>query len=254
MSMGTSGANSVELLRKAHESVRWSQGRRVMMSRRCHLIRSKLANLTQFTPKSVGKLNVFWLVRPMRTDPDARGARMGKSNRRRPESSPILPESAASKATLTKGQSSVEFAGVSLLFFVLMFAVMDYSWIFFAQMNIQQAVDDGGRFASTGNHLPAKSGGNESRTQSIIDTIQNEISVPNINVASNLSICSANGGCNTSGGSAPAGAPGDTVTLSLTSSLPIWTPWLANLFTGGAYNFTAITTFKNEPFDPSNTN
>ena len=83
---------------------------------------------------------------------------MGKSNRRRPETSPIRSESGATKARLTKGQSSVEFAGVSLLFFALMFAVMDYSWIFFAQMNIQQAVDDGGRFASTGNHLPSSSG------------------------------------------------------------------------------------------------
>ena len=105
--------------------------------------------------------------------------------------------------------------------------------IFLAKMNVQQAVDDGGRFASTGNHLTTTGGTTESRTQSIINTIQNEISVPNINVASNLSICSVNGGCNTSGGSAPAGAPGDTVTLSLTSSLPIWTPWLAKLFAGG---------------------
>jgi Flp pilus assembly protein TadG len=182
------------------------------------------------------------------------GEGMGKSICRRLESVGSTAKSCALRSGLARGQSAAEFAAVSLLVFGLIFAVMDYSWIFFAQMNVQQALNDGGRFASTGNHLPAKSGGNESRTQSIIDTIQNEISVPNINVGSNLSICSANGGCNTSGGSAPAGAPGDTVTLSLTTSLPIWTPWLANLFTGGAYNFTAITTFKNEPFDPSNTN
>jgi len=179
---------------------------------------------------------------------------MGKSICRRLDSVGQTAKSRALRSGLASGQSAAEFAAVSLLVFGLIFAVMDYSWIFFAEMNVQQAVNDGGRFASTGNHLPAKGGGNESRTQSIIDTIQNEISVPNVSVGSNLSICSANGGCNASGGSAPAGAPGDTVTLSLTTSLPIWTPWLANLFTGGAYNFTAITTFKNEPFDPSNTN
>jgi len=154
----------------------------------------------------------------------------------------------------TKGQSAAEFAIVSALFLLLVFAVMNYSWIFFAQLNVQQAMNDGGRFASTGNHLPNQSGGSESRTQSIIDTIQSEISVPNIDVASNLSICSAKGGCNTSGGSAPAGAPGDTVTLTLTTSLPLWTPVLAQLFTGGAYTLTASTTFKNEPFNPNNTN
>ena len=159
-----------------------------------------------------------------------------------------------SAARLSRGQSSPEFAAVGLLFVALVVAVMNYSWIFFAKMNIQQAIDDGGRFASTGNHLTTKTGTTETRTQSIINTIQNEISVPNINVASNLSICSVDGGCNTNGGSAPAGAPGDTVTLSLTSSLPIWTPWLAKLFTGGNFTFTASTTFKNEPFNPSETN
>ena len=165
-----------------------------------------------------------------------------------------LRKSGAPRFSLTRGQSSVEFAMVGLLFFSLVIAMMNYAWIFFAKMNVQQAMDDGGRFASTGNHLTTKTGTTESRTQSIINTIQNEISVPNINVASNLSICSVNGGCNTNGGSAPAGAPGDTVTLSLTSSMPVWTPWLAKLFTGGSYTFTASTTFKNEPFNPSETN
>src|SRR5271155_1164122 len=155
---------------------------------------------------------------------------------------------------LSPGQSTPEFAAVGLLFFALVVAVMNYSWIFFAKMNVQQAMDDGGRFASTGNHLTTTGGTTESRTQSIINTIQNEISVPNINVASNLSICSVDGGCSGNGGSAPAGGPGDTVTLSLTSSLPIWTPWLAKLFTGGDFTFTASTTFKNEPFNPSETN
>src|SRR6202046_3995091 len=149
---------------------------------------------------------------------------------------------------LSPGQSTPEFAAVGLLFFALVVAVMNYSWIFFARMNVQQAMDDGGRFASTGYHITTKTGTTESRTQSIINTIQNEISVTNINVASNLSICSVNGGGKTSAGSAPAGSPVDTVPLSLTSSMPIWTPWLAKLFSGGNYTFTASTTFKNEPF------
>ena len=50
----------------------------------------------------------------------------------------------------TKGQTTVEFAMVSILFFLLMFAVMDFGWLMFAQMNIQQAVDDGGRFGPRG--------------------------------------------------------------------------------------------------------
>ena len=44
----------------------------------------------------------------------------------------------------------MEFAMVLPLFFLILFAIIDYGWILFAQMNIQQAVQDGGRYASTG--------------------------------------------------------------------------------------------------------
>jgi Flp pilus assembly protein TadG len=139
--------------------------------------------------------------------------------------SPRVPaKSFCSKLGMAKGQSAAEYAAVALLFFALLFAVMDYSWLFFAQMNVQQALDDGGRFASTGDHLTNSSGGTESRIQSIENTIQNEISVPNIDVSTALIICSVDGGCSNSGGSAPAGGPEDTVTLTLPVTLPIWTP------------------------------
>jgi len=44
------------------------------------------------------------------------------------------------------------------------------------------------------------------------------------------------------------------VTIKLPASLPLTTANLAKLFTGGAYTFTASTTFRNEPFDPGNEN
>jgi Flp pilus assembly protein TadG len=174
------------------------------------------------------------------------------------EVNPILPaKSDASKPRWPRGWTALEFALVASVFFLLVFGVMDYGWMFFAQMNVQQAVDDGGRFASTGNHTTVVSGGKPttlSRLQSIIDTIQNQISVPGVDVQSNLVVCSTNGGCSNAGGSAPAGGPGDTVTLTLTTSLPLFTPALKALFSGGAYTFTSSTTFKNEPFNPSQTN
>lgn len=169
----------------------------------------------------------------------------------------LAARSNASKRRLAKGQSAVEFAMVGTLFFLLLFAVLDYGYLFFAQMNVQQAIDDGGRFASTGNHTTVVTGGvptTLSRLQSIINTIQGEISVPGVNVQSNLVVCSTLGGCSNSGGSAPAGGPEDTVTLTLTTSMPLFTPGLSALFSGGAYTFTTSTTFKNEPFNPSETN
>jgi Flp pilus assembly protein TadG len=174
------------------------------------------------------------------------------------EVSQILPaRSNASRPGIAKGFTALEFALVASVFFLLVFGVMEYGWMFFAQMNVQQAVNDGGRFASTGNHSTVVSGGKPttlSRLQSIITTIQNQISVPGVDVQSNLVVCSTNGGCSNKGGSAPAGGPGDTVTLTLTTSLPLFTPALSALFAGRAYTFTSSTTFKNEPFNPSQTN
>ena len=190
----------------------------------------------------------------------ARSSRASKIRRQWPtgqvlpleEAGPILPlKSGASRFGSTKGQSSVEFAVVSTVFLLLLFAVMDYGWLMFAQMNVRQAVDDGGRYASTG-----QENGANTRVQSIISTVQNEISVAGVS-ASNLQICSALGGCynpqNKSGTLGAAGAPGDTVTLTLTSTLPLMTPLIGQFFPTGGYTFTASATFKNEPFNPSNT-
>jgi Flp pilus assembly protein TadG len=45
----------------------------------------------------------------------------------------------------------VEFAMVAPLFFLLLFAVFDYGRLFFTQIEIEEAVQEAGRFASTGN-------------------------------------------------------------------------------------------------------
>jgi hypothetical protein len=208
----------------------------------------------------------FWLAQPMRVASSCWGEQMGKSNHCKLDKvGPILPHaSKTSRFGFRKGQSTAEFAMVSFAFFLLVFAVIGYAYIFFAQMNIQQAIDDGGRFASTGSHTVNVKGVPttlSSRMTAIEDYIQNEISIPGVNVAGNIVICdltAGGGGCNNSGGSTPAGNPGDTVKISLTtplkmpliSSLPTWTRW----FPGGTYNYTSSTTFKNEPFDPSQSN
>ena len=154
-----------------------------------------------------------------------------------------------------------EFAIVSPVFFLLIFAVMNYAWLLFAQMNVQQAVDDGGRYASTGQ----ETNGTGSRISSIIQRVQNEISVPGVN-ASNLQICSVppgtppgggtplcyNSGAD-SGNTGAAGGPEYIVTLTLTTTLPLMTPLIGKFFPSAGYTFTASATFMNEPFNPSTT-
>ncbi len=179
-------------------------------------------------------------------------------------------KSGASRFSLTRGQSTVEFAMVALVFFLMLFAIMDYGWIMFAQMNVQQAVDDAGRYASTGQESSA---GN--RMQSIINVLQTEMKVP---LSSwNLSICSVPPGSTTSScyssnntaptqgssGNGDAGGPESTVTITFTGNLAMLVPlnFVGPLFGHGAgmkvfpsgYTFTSSATFKNESFNPSTT-
>jgi len=188
-------------------------------------------------------------------------------------------KSGASRFSLTRGQSSVEFAMVGIVFFLMLFAIMDYGWIMFAQMNIQQAVDDAGRYASTG-----QEGAANTRISSIINVIQTEMKVP-LN-SWNLLICSQPPGttpttCTKTGGSCTcftsnntnptqgssangsAGGPESTVQISVQANLAMLVPlnFVGPLFGHNAgmkvfpsgYTFTSSSTFRNESFNPSTT-
>ena len=50
----------------------------------------------------------------------------------------------------SRGQALIEFSLVALTFFILVFALIDFSWLFFNQMMMQNAVREAARYASTG--------------------------------------------------------------------------------------------------------
>jgi hypothetical protein len=55
------------------------------------------------------------------------------------------------------------------------------------------------------------------------------------------------------GGAGSAGGPGDTVTVTVTTSLQLITPLVAPFFPGGTYTFNSSVSYKNEPFPATNT-
>jgi Flp pilus assembly protein TadG len=147
---------------------------------------------------------------------------------------------------LMKGQAILESALVAVLFFLLVFGLLDFGRVFYVQMTLENAVREAGRFASTGNHLPdpQHQGQNLSRVNSIIQIATQAALGTSV---SNIQIISQQGGKGDPGG------PGDTVTVSLTTNLKLITPLIASFFPGGQYTFTSSVSFKNEPFPPSQT-
>jgi hypothetical protein len=148
------------------------------------------------------------------------------------------------------GQSLVEFAIVVPVFFLLIFAVIDLGRLFFVQMTLQHAMREAGRLAVTGNTLtdPNPPYNTLSRVNSIILAAQQ--AAVGLDVSS-IGIWSDHGGAS---GPGRAGGPGDTVHISLTTNLQLITPVIGRFFgPNGTYQFMVQTTFRNEPFPPSQT-
>jgi len=141
------------------------------------------------------------------------------------------------------GQALVEFAIVASLLVLLVFGIMDFGRLLFAQMTLQHAIREAGRFAVTGNKLPDPS--DPSRTLSRVDSIKEVARRNAVGLdVSGIDVSSPNG-------AGTAGGPGQNVTISMNQSLRLITPIVAQFFSGGQYSFFLRTTFKNEPFPPS---
>ncbi len=155
-------------------------------------------------------------------------------------------DSEYSTAGSNDGNAMVEFAIVAPMFLLLIIGCMEFAVLFNVQMTLQSAVRTAGRYAITGNHLPdpLHSGQTLSRVASITAIAQQAamgLDVSGIVISSKV------------GGSGNAGGPGDTVTISLTSAVPILTPLFTQFFMNGQYTTTAKASFRNEPFPPANT-
>ncbi len=138
------------------------------------------------------------------------------------------------------------------VFFVLILGVMDFGRLFFIQENIQQAVDAGARYGSTGIHQSGTNpatGQAYTRVQSITDYIQQQAAAP-IGMGASLSTISIS---SATGGAGSAGGPQDIETISVTATVRLMTPFISRFFPSGQYTFTSSATIKNEPFPPSQT-
>ncbi len=139
----------------------------------------------------------------------------------------------------SRGQALIEFSLVALTFFILVFALIDFSWLFFNQMMMQNAVREAARYASTGDHVT-----NGSTTLSRIASIKqilNQAAAVGTDIQS-IVIQSALGGVGSAGG------PGDTVTVQAICDVPLLTFALGPFFPSNQFTFTVSATFKNEPF------
>ena len=111
------------------------------------------------------------------------------------------------KREACRGQTLVEFALVAMTFFLLAFALIDFSWLMFSQMNMQDAVREAGRYAATGNSVSGLS-----RVASITQVLDQAANAANVQGCTVTFSNSA--GTVGPGWQSDAGGPGANVTIT----------------------------------------
>ena len=152
-----------------------------------------------------------------------------------------------------KGQTTIEFALAALLFFGLLFSIIDLGILFYVNLTMQNAVREGTRYAVTGRSDldPGKD-----RRAALIQKIKvqsmglydknlNPQKEPTVKVIDTSKTFN-----NYTSGTLQLNNPGnvdETIVVSLTYTWPLITPILKPFFKDGKYTFTVRSTMKNEP-------
>ncbi len=145
-----------------------------------------------------------------------------------------------------RGASAVEFALVAPIFFLLLFSIVDFGAMMWANLTMQHAVREGARYAVTGQTSLDPQG---SRYGAVLDKIRE--SSLGVYDMSNAKVATwVNGTSQPSGGAGMFGTAGDIVVIQITCDWPLLTPVVAAFYksTGGKYHFSVAATMRNEAF------
>jgi hypothetical protein len=149
-----------------------------------------------------------------------------------------------------RGVAAVEFGLVALLFFTVLFSIIDWSYLFFANLSMQHAVREGARYAVTGQSgLSPTPGDRCAAAREKIRTTSVGM-YEKTGATTVFKTISPSGQIVTLGGSNCYGAE-QLIIIQVNSALRPITPFLAPFFaaTGGEYRFSVATTMKNEAWE-----
>lgn len=154
-----------------------------------------------------------------------------------------------------KGAALVEFALVAILFFTVLFSIIEFGYLFWGNLSMQHAVREGARYSAVTGFNPASPTPIQERCDNVksatransmgfYDKVAPVVTFRTINAAGNIVDIGA--GC---------GAANEIVVIHIDCVLPLLTPFThllgllgSNIFTNGKYNFSVSATMRNEAF------
>jgi Flp pilus assembly protein TadG len=156
---------------------------------------------------------------------------------------------APSRATRRQGGATVvEMALVMPVFLLLMIGVNEQSKMFFANLTMQYAVREGGRYAITGLSDADPNVSNQQRYLAIIERMKTSSVGMYNKVAPVITTNNITYTDSTSYNAAMFGQAGDILVIKIDCAWPLATPLLKPFFAGGKYKFTVAVTMLNENY------
>ena len=126
----------------------------------------------------------------------------------------------------------------------LTFTVLDFAWIMYAYLAMENGVTQATRFAVTGNTLNDSSGTPLSRDQSIRQAMRN--ATPGFQLDDSAFTFD-----NLTDGTAGTGGPNDIIRVTVRYDWQLLTPFLRPFFPSGKVSIGVASTMRNEPFPTS---
>lgn len=154
-----------------------------------------------------------------------------------------------------KGAALVEFALVAVIFFTVLFSIIEFGYLFWGNLSMQHAVREGARFAVVTGVDPTKPDPIQDRCDRVknytrdnsmgfYDKVSPVVTFRTVNAAGN--VVNIGSGC---------GAAQEIVVIHIDCALPMITPFTqllrllgASIFADGNYNFSVSATMRNEAF------
>ncbi len=143
-----------------------------------------------------------------------------------------------------RGAAAVEFALAAILFFTVLFAIIDFSYLFFANLTMQHAVREGARYAVTGqfaldpvnsDRCAAATARIREQSMGLYDRMNPKVVFKTVNADGSITpVACANAN--------------QIIVIEVSCDLPLLTSFLQPFFANGNYSFKASTTMKNEAF------
>ncbi|GAB2880769.1 pilus assembly protein [Uliginosibacterium flavum] len=155
------------------------------------------------------------------------------------------------------GATAVEFALIAPVFFLLIFAIIEFGLLFWVDLTMQHAVREGARFAITGQTNPSPDP-NHKRYNDIIATMNKSSMGLWAKVDPEISVTITNGASSTTtvyDDDTPYvdgmfGESGNVITIQLNCRWPPFTGYIRDFFSTGEHGFHVAATMKNEGFTP----